>query len=144
MESNTVQREVRALMDRSWQQWFPQVCISYATGSRPGVDVKGAGPGMMQAAYITHALHKAGIPCASGLCVPAGADWMEFLPKINSRFSRCEVLIVLLSPAFYRSRPCLDEVAQLCKRSIVARPTAHASGRGGATASASRPSTCRC
>ena len=37
-------------------------------------------------------------------------DWKDFLPKIHSRFSRCEVLIVLLSPAFYRSKPCLIEI----------------------------------
>ena len=65
---------------------------------------------MMQAAAITHALHRAGIACASGLCVPPGANWKDFLPKIDGRFSRCEVLIVLLSPAFYRSHPCLLEV----------------------------------
>ena len=70
---------------------------------------------MLQAAAITHTLYNAGIACASGLCVPAGNDWKEFLPKIQSRFSRCEVLIVLLSPAFYRSKPCLLEVHKSTK-----------------------------
>ena len=65
---------------------------------------------MLQAAVITHALYNAGIACASGLCVPVGNNWKDFLPKISSRFSRCEVLIVLLSPAFYRSQPCLLEL----------------------------------
>lgn len=110
--ANAVQREVQDLMPGPWKQWFPKVAISYATGMRPGVDVRGAGPGMLQAAAIMHALHDKGIGCASGLCVPAGANWKEFLPKIESRFSNCEVLIVLLSPAFYRSHPCLLEVHQ--------------------------------
>ena len=111
-QSNEVQRDLQALTDGPWPQWFPKVCISYATGTRPGVDARGAGPGMMQAAAITKALHAAGIACASGLCVPAGNDWKEFLPKIKSRFALCEVLIVLLSPAFYLSHPCLIEVEQ--------------------------------
>ena len=108
-QSNDVQRVIQSLMDRPWAEWFPQVCISYATGTRRQ-DVRGAGPGMLQAAAVTHALYNAGIACASGLCVPVGHDWKEFLPKIDSRFSRCEVLIVLLSPAFYRSKPCLIEI----------------------------------
>ena len=102
-------------MDRPWPTWFPKVCISYATGTRRGSDAQGAGPGMLQAATISHALYKAGIACASGLCVPAGNDWKDFLPKIDSRCSRCEVLIVLLSPAFYRSHPCLLEVHKATK-----------------------------
>ena len=120
-QSNAVQRELISLMDRPWNEWYPKVCISYATGTRKDIDVPGAGPGMMQAAAITQALYNAGIACASGLCVPAGNDWKEFLPKIESRHSRCEVLIVLLSPAFYRSKPCLLEVhkATKAKRMVI-------------------------
>jgi len=116
-QSNDVQRAVQSLYmgEQQWEEWFPQVCISYATGTRPGKDVWGAGPGMLQAATITHALHKAGIACASGLCVPSGNDWKDFLPKIDSRFSRCEVLILLLSPAFYNSQPCLLEIHKAAK-----------------------------
>ena len=108
-QSNDAQRVIQSLMDRPWADWFPKVCISYATGKRDE-DAQGAGPGMLQAVAITHALYNAGIACASGLCVPVGNNWKDFLPKISSRFSRCEVLIVLLSPAFYRSQPCLLEL----------------------------------
>ena len=108
-QSNDVQRVIQSLMDKPWPTWYPKVCISYATGTRKGTDAHGAGPGMLQAAAISHALYNAGIACASGLCVPAGNDWKDFLPKIDSRFARCEVLIVLLSPAFYLSHPCLLE-----------------------------------
>eukprot|EP00964_Phaeocystis_antarctica_P154794 scaffold123675_cov72-Phaeocystis_antarctica.AAC.1 len=121
-QSNDVQRVIQSLMDRPWADWFPKVCISYATGRRDE-DARGAGPGMLQAAAITHALYNAGIACASGLCVPAGNDWKDFLPKISSRFSRCEVLIVLLSPAFYRSQPCLLEIHKSTKaKSMVILP----------------------
>ena len=34
-QSNEVQRRLQGLMDRPWVQWFPQVCISYATATRP-------------------------------------------------------------------------------------------------------------
>ena len=108
--SNEVQRGLQALMGQPWPDWFPRVCVSYATGTRPDLDAHGTGPGMMHAAAITRALYQAGVACASGLCVPAGQNWKEFLPKINSRFAKCEVLIVLLSPAFYLSRPCLLEI----------------------------------
>ena len=54
-QSNDVQRVVQSLMDRPWPEWFPKVCISYATGTRRK-DAPGAGPGMLQAAAITHAL----------------------------------------------------------------------------------------
>ena len=114
-ESNEVQRSLQALMSQPWVTWFPRVCISYATGTRAGIDAKGAGPGIRQVATITRALANADIACASGLCVPAGHDWEEFLPKINSRWSKCEVLVVLLSAAFYRSIPCLKEVYQATK-----------------------------
>lgn len=30
---------------------------------------------LVQAAQLTKVLHEAGVPCASGLCVPAGDDW---------------------------------------------------------------------
>ena len=114
-EANQLQRSVQGGMQQPWQSWFPPVCISYATGTRKGVDAPGAGPGIRHAEVITRALAGAGIACASGLCVPAGNDWKEFLPKIQSRFSQCEVLIVLLSAAFYRSGPCLEEVHKATK-----------------------------
>jgi len=114
-QSNDIQRDLCKLMNQPWMEWFPKVCVSYATGTRVGTDARGAGPGMRQAAVITHALYEAGIACASGLCVPAGNDWKAFLPKIDSRYSQCEVLIVLLSPQFYRSYPCLLEVHKATK-----------------------------
>ena len=90
-QSNAVQRELISLMDQPWNEWYPKVCISYATGTRKGTYVPGAGPGMMQAAAITHALYNAGIACASGLCVPAGNDWKDSCPRLSraTRVARC-------------------------------------------------------
>eukprot|EP00964_Phaeocystis_antarctica_P127728 scaffold91440_cov53-Phaeocystis_antarctica.AAC.2 len=55
-QSNDVQRVIQSLMDKPWPTWYPKVCISYATGTRKGTDAHGAGPGMLQAAAISHAL----------------------------------------------------------------------------------------
>jgi hypothetical protein len=44
------------------------------------------------------------------LHVAAGTDWHVFLEKLNSRFSKCQVLIVVVSPALFQSKPCLEEI----------------------------------
>ena len=108
--ANDIQRTLQGLMADEWTDFWPEVCISYATGSREGIDSPGAGPGLLAAAIIVHKLHDVGIACASGLHVPAGANWKEFLPKIGGRFAKCKVLIVLLTRPFYKSKPCLTEV----------------------------------
>merc|ERR1712048_26418 len=74
---------------------------------------------MLQAATIVRAFHQEGIPVASGLSVPAGANWETFLTKIDSRFSKCIVLIALQSQSFYLSYPCLKEVHKAIKSSKV-------------------------
>jgi hypothetical protein len=106
-ESITLQRGLQKLMGpHPWGEWEPEVCISYATGTRRSIDAKGAGPGMRQAEAIIKGLHTKGISCGSGLHVPTGENWKSFLQKIRT----CKVFIVLLSPAFYLSENCLDEL----------------------------------
>ena len=119
--ANEVQRGLQALMSEPWADWWPEVTISYATGSRESIDSPGAGPGLLCAATIVHALHDAGIACASGLHVPPGSNWMTFLPKVGGRFAKCRVLIVLLTKPFYNSIPCLKEVHQATEAPL--RPT---------------------
>lgn len=121
-EANRLRSKLRKLMNKPWKLWFPKVAISYATSHRFGTDAPGTGPGMMRAAAIIHQLHNAGIACASGLCVPPGANWKEFLLKIESPRAQCELLIVLLSRAFYRSRPCLEEVHRAVKKGMTVLP----------------------
>ena len=41
---------------------------------------------------------------------PTGTDWKVFLLKLSSRFARCKVLIVVVTPALYASIPCLTEI----------------------------------
>ena len=108
--ANDVQRELQSQMDSHFKDWWPEVCISYATGSREGIDSRGAGPGLLAAAIIVHKLHEHGIACATGLHVPDSVNWKDFLSKISGRFAKCKVLIVLLTRPFYKSNPCLAEV----------------------------------
>ena len=92
-------------------EYYPKVCISYATGRRDGRDAQGCGPGMFYAARLAHALHKRGINVFSGLHVGAGADWHVFMDKLSGRFSECKLLVVIVTPDLYKSRPCLAEIS---------------------------------
>ena len=40
----------------------------------------------------------------------AGTDWKVFLDKLSGRFSECMVLVVVVSPALFLSKPCLEEI----------------------------------
>ena len=112
VERGALQREAWAMLgSERWETWFPPVAVSYATNNRPGIDVKGAGPGVTQLVLILRALHAEGIGCASGLAVPViDGDWRTFLTKIHSRFGQCKVLIVLMTPALFKSGACLKEI----------------------------------
>jgi len=112
VERGALQREAWAMLgSERWETWFPPVAVSYATNNRPGIDVKGAGPGITQLVLILRALHAEGIGCASGLAVPViDGDWRTFLTKIHSRFGQCKVLIVLMTPALFKSGACLKEI----------------------------------
>ena len=39
-QSNDIQRDLYTLMNRPWMEWFPKVCVSYATGTRVGTDAR--------------------------------------------------------------------------------------------------------
>lgn len=110
---NSMQRLVKGHVD----SYFPEVLISYATGCRDQChghwrddDAEGCGPGMLYCQAICNELEARGINTFSGLHVPAGTDWQVFLLKLNSRFSEAKVLIVIVTPAMYRSIPCLTEI----------------------------------
>lgn len=107
--SNVIQDELNKRLDQKWDTFYPEVAISYATAMR-SEDAKGAGPGMAMAAAVLHALADEGIPCSSGLHVPPSSNWKTFLQKIDSRYSNCKVLIVLVSEALLISIPCLTEI----------------------------------
>ena len=107
-ESNTVQQQIQELVICDFNDFYPKVIISYATGRRPTSDVEGAGPGMYIAAEVIKALFRSEIPCFSGLMTPAGMDWKEYFLRLDH--ANATVLIVLFSKAFFQSIPCLTEV----------------------------------
>ena len=97
--------------------YYPQVFISYATGMRLGTDGKGCGPGMEYAKMLADKLDNLGVGCFSGLHVEAGRDWREYLEKLSSDFSKAKVLLVVVTPAIFKSFPSMKEIgAALEKR----------------------------
>jgi len=110
--SNDLQAHIWAIFPGSqrFKTFFPEAALSYSTGTRPGIDIQGGGPGMLMAADILDEFHNANIEMASGLQVQTGGDWTDLLPKIGGRHSKCRVLVILQNKAFYASKPCLREV----------------------------------
>jgi hypothetical protein len=72
---------------------YPKVVISYASGRRPQ-DCEGAGPGMFYAADLLEFLHERRVPAFSGLHVPPGKDWKVFMLRLEIAF-----LIACLLPS---------------------------------------------
>jgi len=97
--SNAVQSIVQSLIpEGNFQNFWATVVLSYATGNRSGFDATGTGPGMYFAAAMVVALAKAGMPCFSGLCIPAGVDWKQFLMRLQVKHVKraaAQVLVVL-------------------------------------------------
>ena len=65
---------------------------------------------MVYAKMIAELLEARSVECYSGLHVGAGTDWHVFLEKLTGRFAECEVLIVVVSPALFMSKPSLEEI----------------------------------
>ena len=77
---------------------------------------------MMHAAAFLKLLHECGVPCFSGLNVPAGTDWEVFMLRLEGRRAKAKVLVVLLTAAFYQSKPCLKEVAAAIDKGVALLP----------------------
>jgi hypothetical protein len=105
-----------------FQDFYPEVLISYASGRRSGRDCEGAGPGMFYAVGILGLLHERGVRCFSGLHVPPGTDWEVFMLRLNSRRARAKVLIVVLTAALFQSKPCLKEINAAIRKGIPVLP----------------------
>ena len=105
-----LRRFMRNLVRGEVGSYYPGVLVSYATGSRPGEDGPGCGPGMFYCRHIAEMLNERGVGCFTGLHVIAGTDWKVFLEKLNSRSSDCQVLVVVVTPALFHSKPCLEEI----------------------------------
>ena len=137
----TLRSEVQGLVPGDVHSFYPTVLITYATGSRKcgsGTaaaaaasvtderplmhDAAGCGPGMLYVAELARRLHASGVPCFTGMHVPAGVDWHCFLEKLCGRWSHCRLLLVVVTPALYSSRPCLQEIATALKNGVKILP----------------------
>ena len=122
--TQVVKSGVLALLPQGmqFQDFYPEVVISYASGRRLWQDCDGAGPGMYYAAGILKILHERGVRCFSGLHVPPGTDWEVFMLRLNSRRAQAKVLIVVLTAALFDSKPCLKELNAAIKKGIPVLP----------------------
>jgi len=111
--SNKLQKDIQDLdfhASKAWTEEFPPVFISYATGTRKGIDADGAGPGMALCHKIVMALDEAKIPCWTGLHSAAGSSWKEYFTKLEQ--GQCVVMIVIRTKAYYASNNCMKELAK--------------------------------
>ena len=116
-QSEKIKSDVRNMVTCEFTKYYPEVIISYATGTRDN-DEKGTGPGLVQAANFIRALHAEGIDTFSGLHVPAATDWKTFMLRLSGRKSNAKVILALLTKAFYHSLPCLNEMSEACKEGV--------------------------
>eukprot|EP00618_Florenciella_parvula_P012279 CAMPEP_0119509946 /NCGR_PEP_ID=MMETSP1344-20130328/29068_1 /TAXON_ID=236787 /ORGANISM="Florenciella parvula, Strain CCMP2471" /LENGTH=829 /DNA_ID=CAMNT_0007546829 /DNA_START=354 /DNA_END=2839 /DNA_ORIENTATION=+ len=89
-------------------EYAPKVMISYSNGHRVGLDGEGCGLGMQYARLVASTLDRSGIPCFSGLhqSVSAEQSWKMYFEKSKV----ADVMIAVLTPSFYTSGACLDEI----------------------------------
>ena len=107
-----------------YEEFYPSVVLSYASGRRPG-DCEGSGPGVMYARGMMECLHERGLQCFSGLQVPPGVDWETFMLRLtgeNGKRAKPKVLIVILTAALYKSKPCLKEISTAIENKIALLP----------------------
>ena len=113
----------RLLMGVSFEDVYPKVVLSYASGRRPQ-DCEGAGPGMFYAADFLEFLHERHVPAFSGLHVPPGKDWRCYMLRLVGRKAQAKVLVVLLTAALFESKPCLQEINAAVENDIPLLPSA--------------------
>ena len=116
-----IKNEVLALHTDNIDDFYPQVILSYASGTRPG-DVKGSGPGMMYVTGLLKMLNKEGIDAYCGLHAEVGENWKKFMLRIKGRRARGKVLVLILTKAFFQSKYCLQEVHAAVKKKMSLLP----------------------
>ena len=117
-----VRAHMQAFVVGAVDSFYPKVLVTYATGHRKGKDASGCGLGMKFAKMIVDALQGAGIDTFSGLHVGVGTDWKVFLDKLGGRFAECKVLVVVVTPALFQSKPCLEEIFTAQKKKVRVLP----------------------
>ena len=119
-------REVCTHLPRGtkYEDFYPSLVLSYASGRRPR-DCEGSGPGVVYAKGMSDFLHERGLQCFSGLQVPPGVDWETFMLRLtgeNGKREKPKVLIVILTAALYKSKPCLKEIDMAIKHEVELLP----------------------
>ena len=107
-----------------YEDYYPPFVVTYASGRRPG-DCEGSGPGVVYAKGMIDFLHERGLQCFSGLQVPPGVDWETFMLRLtgeNGKREKPRVLIVILTAALYKSKPCLKEIDMAIKHEVELLP----------------------
>jgi hypothetical protein len=95
------------------------VIISYATGMRKDInDGKGCGLGMLYCQLICTELNKRGISTFSGLHIPSGNNWMVYFDVLP----RCKIMVVIQTPAYYKSWACMKEITAGLDNKLVIIP----------------------
>ena len=100
---------VRAMVKGEFDNFYPEVVLSYASGARRG-DAEGTGPGFIQAYQFIQLLKQNGILCFSGLHVPTGVNWRTFILRLVGEKAKAKVFIALLDHAYFESVPCMMEL----------------------------------
>mmetsp|Transcript_61852 Transcript_61852/g.170262 ORF Transcript_61852/g.170262 Transcript_61852/m.170262 type:complete len:2071 (-) Transcript_61852:610-6822(-) len=107
-EGNKIKAYCTSLVpkDISPREFYPKVMISYATGTRKGLDERGNGLGMQYCKLLVQKLERKGIPCFTGMHAQAGDNWKMYYDKVQ----KAEIMLVIQTPGYYRSDACLDEI----------------------------------
>jgi hypothetical protein len=100
-----------------FDDFWPEIIILSPLGRRKEDSVD-CGPGMYHVLPIVIRLLKAGIPCFTGLMVPAEDEEKAMISKLTSPKSRCKILIVIRSAALYDEKTCLSILYGAQKRNV--------------------------
>jgi hypothetical protein len=72
-----VRNYLQSLIRGPVNDFSPKVMISYATGTRTGLDGEGCGLGMQYCHLVARHLERAGISSFTGLHVEGGYNWVS-------------------------------------------------------------------
>ena len=92
--------------------------VSYATGTREGLDGEGCGCGMQYAHLLARTLDRHGISCYTGLHVAGGQNWKTYFSKLE----RADIMLAVYTPSFFESSACEKEMTEALKHKLTIVP----------------------
>ena len=87
----------------------PKVMLSFASGHRVG-DGPGVGPGNLMAHLLASSLDREGTACFSCLHPSPGLPLADIRTMWYSKVRKADVVLAVLTPSFYASSSCLEEM----------------------------------